>query len=287
MLAAGPDVAYISEPLNALHRPGVMRAPVMHWYTYICEANEVEYLEALRETLAFRYHSLAELRSLRSRKDLLRMGRDWSLFLRARLGDKRPLLKDPFAVFSAAWFASRLDCSVVITVRHPAAFASSLLRLGWSFNFSDLLAQPHLMETWLEPYRAGMEAQLSAPEDIIGQSCLLWRMIYSVAAQLQVQYPQFLIVRHEDLSQDPLGGFRQLYAALGLDFSPQVQQVIQDSSSAENPGELSRRKVHAVRMDSRAGLGNWKRRLNPAESERVRELTAGVAERYYTPEDWL
>ena len=46
MLAAGPDVAYISEPLNALHRPGVMRAPVMHWYTYICEANEVEYLEA-------------------------------------------------------------------------------------------------------------------------------------------------------------------------------------------------------------------------------------------------
>jgi LPS sulfotransferase NodH len=32
MLAADSSTAYISEPLNVLHRPGVYRAKVKHWY---------------------------------------------------------------------------------------------------------------------------------------------------------------------------------------------------------------------------------------------------------------
>lgn len=55
---------------------------------------------------------------------------------------KRALLKDPFAVFSVPWFAKKLNCQIVITVRHPAAFASSLQRLGWNFDFKDLLDHP-------------------------------------------------------------------------------------------------------------------------------------------------
>ena len=102
MLAANGQFAYISEPLNVLHRPGVMRTPVKHWYTYICAENESHFLPALRETLAYRYHIWAELKSLRSRKDFLRMGRDLSIFMTGKLRSQRPLLKDPFSVFSAA-----------------------------------------------------------------------------------------------------------------------------------------------------------------------------------------
>ena len=43
MLAAG-GLAYVSEPLNVLHRHGVMSAPVKHWYTYITSENEADYL---------------------------------------------------------------------------------------------------------------------------------------------------------------------------------------------------------------------------------------------------
>jgi hypothetical protein len=66
MLAADVDTAYISEPLNVLHRPGVFRAPVKHWYTYITEENENEYLPAFRELLNFQYHIWLEIKSLRS-----------------------------------------------------------------------------------------------------------------------------------------------------------------------------------------------------------------------------
>jgi hypothetical protein len=284
MLAAAPRTAYISEPLNVHHRPGVLAAPVTRWYTYIHPGNEAEYLPALRRMLAFRYGWPAEIAAVRSRKDVLRMGRDGAIFLSGWAGHKRPLLKDPFAVFSAAWFAERLGCRVVVTVRHPAAFASSLKRLAWPFDFSDLLAQDALMHAWLEPYRAAMTAALAAPDDVIGQAGLLWCMTYDVVRQLQTQVPGLLVTRHEDLSRDPVGGYRALYADLGLEFTAAAERTILSASSGENPGELARGQTHGTRLDSRANLHNWQRRLAAAEIDRLRDLTAAAAAPFYP--DW-
>jgi hypothetical protein len=291
MLAAGPRTAYISEPLNLWHRPGVLDAPVQNWYTYICPENEALYLPAFQQTLRFRYHLLAEILSLRSLKDLGRMGRDLSIFLRGRLRRQRPLLKDPFAVFSAPWFADRLGCRVVITVRHPAAFASSLKRLSWPFDFTHLLAQPLLMRDWLEPYREDIlrmtgEQAAAGGGDIIEQASLLWRVVYQAVAQYCQGAAQFQVVRHEDLSLEPLQGFQRLYTSLGLEFSSQVEEAILASSSSENPRELSKRSVHAVRLDSRANLHNWKRRLTRDEIERVRRLTEDTAALFYPEIGW-
>ena len=183
MLAAGGGAAYISEPLNIWHRPGVLRVPTRHWYTYLCPDNEAAYLPALRDMLDLRYHAGDEIRSLRSLKDFLRMGRDWSTFSVGKLRGKRPLLKDPFAVFSAPWFASRLNCQVVITVRHPAAFASSLKRLDWPFQFADLLEQPLLMRDHLEAFRD--EIQAAPPDDVIAQGSLLWKRSEEHTSELQ------------------------------------------------------------------------------------------------------
>ncbi|HEX8991720.1 MAG TPA: sulfotransferase [Anaerolineales bacterium] len=284
MLAANPATAYISEPLNVLHRPGVMRARVVHWYTYINQENEAEYLPSLMETLRYRYHLPAELLSLRSGHDFLRMCRDVSIFLRGGLFHLRPLLKDPFAVFSLPWFVQRLGCEVVVTVRHPAGFASSLKRLNWPFDFRDLLAQPLLMRDQLEPYRGRMESM--PDDDIIGQASLLWAMIYGSVQTVCRELPAVRVVRHEDLSIDPVPGFRDLYGELGLAFTPGVERRILDSSSAENPAELSRKRVHSTRLDSRANLHNWKRRLSAEEVARIRQLTEEVARDYYPEVDW-
>ncbi len=284
MLAASPRTAYISEPLNAWHRPGVLDAPVEKWYTYLCAENESVYLPAFHKTLAFRYGLWREMRALRSRKDALRMGRDLAIFLRGRLFRQRPLLKDPFAVFSILWFAERLGCQVVVTVRHPAAFASSLKRLNWPFDFHDLLSQPLLVRDWLEEERPAMESMPA--DDIIGQAALLWRMIYRVVARTRDLLPSLVVVRHEDLSRDPLPGFRALYAALDLDFTPQVQRTILNASSSENPKELSKQKVHAVKLDSRANLDNWKKRLSAAEIERIRRISGEIAASFYPDSEW-
>lgn len=284
MLAASPQVAYISEPLNVLHRPGVLRAPVTKWYTLICEENERAFLPAFHDLLRFRYGLWREIQSLRSSKDFLRMGRDFSIFLRGRFLHQRPLIKDPFSIFSAPWFASRLGCRVVITVRHPAGFASSLKRLDWEFDFRDLLEQPLLMERWLDVDRAEMEA--AQDDDVVGQAALLWRMVYRVVAGMMKMYPSFIILRHEDLSLDPVSCYRDLYAALDLDFTPAVERTISNASSSDNPTEVSKKRVYAVKLDSRANLDNWKKRLTPEEIMRIRKITGKTAKLFYSDEEW-
>ena len=284
MLAASPQLAYISEPLNVLHRPGVLNAPVSKWYTFISWENEAEYLPAFHEMLQFRYGLWREIRSLRSRKDFLRMGRDFSIFLRGMFLRQRPLIKDPFAVFSAPWFAERLGCRVVITVRHPAGFASSLKRLNWTFGFRDLLEQPLLMEKWLDVDRA--EMQLMQADDVIGQAALLWRLIYRIVARMMKLHSSFIVVRHEDLSLDPISCYRDLYTALDLDFTPKVERMILSASSSENPTELSEQKVHAVKLDSRANLDNWKKRLSKVEITRIRKMTGRTTQLFYSDEEW-
>lgn len=299
MLAANGQSAYISEPLNVLHRPGVMITPIQHWYTYISPENEAQFLPGLRQTLAYHYHLFAELQSLRSTKDFLRMMRDATTFYKGRLLQQRPLLKDPFAVFSAPWFANRLNCKVVVVVRHPAAFASSLKRLNWSFDFSDLLSQPLLMKDWLEPFREELKSAINS--DIIQQSSLLWNIIYRVVRHYQSAQESLPsgnkadihIIRHEDLSLNPIDQFSRLYQDLGLKFNQKAEKTILQASSSANPGERSQKQaslsapIYDVRLDSQANLSNWKRRLSAVEIAQIRELTAELASFYYPDFDWV
>jgi hypothetical protein len=214
----------------------------------------------------------------------MRMARDWRIFLTGRLLHKRPLLKDAFAIFSTSWFASRLDCRVVITVRHPAAFVSSLKRLGWPFQFADLLDQPLLMRDRLSAYQDAMQAV--PPDDVIEQGCLLWKIIYHSVAEDRKAHPDYLLVRHEDLSLVPLDGFRLLYDQLGLSFNTKAEKAILSTSSAANPGEIPSQSAHSIKVNSQANVSQWKQRLAAQEVDRVHQITADVAAEYYPEETW-
>ncbi|MBW8010237.1 MAG: glycosyltransferase [Chloroflexi bacterium] len=287
MIARGANYAYVSEPLNILHRTGIFRAPVDYWYTYICEDNEDEYLEAFKETLKLQYHTWKEVKSFRSPKDIGRMGRDWATFTRGKRGGQKALLKDPFAVFSTPWFAERLGCRVVIVVRHPAAFVNSLKRLDWPFDFRDLLEQPLLMRDCLEPFRDEMEAATQNPDDLITQGSLLWRVVYSVVDNYHQNYPEFQVVRHEDLSLYPLERFEDLYSSLGLQFTKLAQDIVLRSTQPGNPKGASRRSIYSVNLDSRANLKQWQERLSAEEINNIRNLTEDVSSLYYEDKDWI
>lgn len=286
MLSIGGNVAYVSEPLNVMHRSGVFDADVDHWYTYVCSENEATHLPAFKKTLELDYQFWKELRSLRSLKDVLRMLRDWMAFLLGRMRRRRVLLKDPFAIFSTTWFAERLNCEVVIVLRHPAAFVSSLKRLGWSFDFRDLLAQPLLMRDWLEPFRQQMEEVVKHPDDILGQASLLWQLACRAITKTQASHADFRVVRHEDLSLQPLEGFGKLYSQLDLPYTSRVKAGILRATKSGNPQEISFDSIYATKLDSVANLENWKQRLTKEEIARIRSLTEDVARLYYPDTDW-
>lgn len=285
MLEQSGQVAYINEPLNPRPRPGrspaLLAAPVRHRFQYICEENEHEYVQAYRDLLRFRYRPLSDLRLHHAPSDVRLIAQLSAHFLRARLERRRALVADPYAVLSSEWLARRLGFRVVAVVRDPAAVVSSRKRLGWRIDLRQLLDQPLLVRDRLERYRADLEAMVDRRDDLVGQGSLLWRVVYDSLDQQRALSPEMIVVRHEDLSVDPLEGFRRLYRELGLDFSAHAARAIGRASGATNPSELDVRRPHTVQLDSRANLDNWRRRLEPAEVARIRALTSDVAERYY------
>ena len=136
-----------------------------------------------------------------------------------RLRGVRPLLKDPIAVFSAEWLAETFGAQVVVLIRHPAAFADSLNRAGWNYDFSNFLRQPLLMERYLYRFADEIRAAAAQPMDILDQASLLWRAIYHTVYEYQQAHPAWYFVRHEDLSLDPIAEFRRLFGYLDLPFS--------------------------------------------------------------------
>ena len=284
MLCAGGGAGYLNEPFNLATSPGTFRIPVDHWYPYITAENEERFLPQLADAFRFEYPLRRELARCRTRTDLLHTLRSWRQFVGAR--GRRPLVKEPHAVFSAGWFADQLGSDVVVTVRHPAAVVASWKRLEWSFDFANLLAQPALVRERLQPFEPAMRAALGPEQDLVDRVALLWRIIYAFAAEERARHPEFHVVRQEDLSRDPVGGYRSLYEVLGLPFAAQAASAVAASSSSENPKETRVERPHETRIDSRANLESWRRRLDAGEVRRIREITEETAARYYPGLEW-
>lgn len=279
MLALSPSVGFIMEPFNVHHRPGICGARFDKWFSYVCDANGDMYEKDIRACLTFRYRLAAELKSIRSLRDLARSTRDFAFFSRNRVLNSRALQKDPIAVFSADWLATRFDMDVVVLIRHPAAFAGSLKAANWNHPFEHFLQQPLLMEQHLSDYRKEIDIQAENQSDIIGQSILLWNLIHHMISGYKRDHADWHFVRHEDLSRDPVKEYRSLYAMLGLDFSRTIERKVLQYSVASKPAALKR--------DSKTNISTWKDRLTAVEIDRIREGTHKLAREFYTDESWL
>ena len=128
------------------------------------------------------------------------------------------MLKDPIALFSSEWLASRFGMDVAVLIRHPAAFTASVKRLHLRHPFDHFLAQPLLMQDWLEPFAGEIERFAAAEQDIVDQGILLWLILHHAIAGFQERHPEWLFVRLEDLS-NPVPEFRQVFADLDLELT--------------------------------------------------------------------
>jgi hypothetical protein len=287
MLCAGGDFVRVGEPLSPSNRQTILRHTTSDWYTYIHAGNEAPFLRSYRDALRFRVHPLDDVRRARvlSPRDPGRILERWGSFALGRIQRRRLLFHDPFAIFSLDWFTERLDCAVVVLVRHPLAVVSGLKRLGWDFDFRNLTRQPALLEDLLEPLREQIE-QATASKSIVEQGSLLWRIVYSTVHERFASHPAVHVVRHEDLSLEPREGFRRLYEAVGGTYDEQARGTIDQHSSPDNPTELDRADPDARRLDSKANLANWRRRLSDDEIARILETAGPTAENFYPADDF-
>jgi hypothetical protein len=289
MISMSKTVGYIHEPFNPWHtkqRQGICHVEIPHWFLYINEENGPTYHDAIEDMLAFRYHLLGGIKGIRSWEDAKQVRWQYKSFRRFRKDSLRPLIKDPFALLSVEWLADMFDFDMIIMIRHPAAVVSSIKRLGWGSPFRHLLRQPLLMRDYLSPFEAELKAYAGEKQDIVDQTILIWRILYSVVSEYKKKRPNWIFLRHEDIASAPLAEFEKLFAQLGLNFTPQVRSAIQKHSAESNPVETPAGNAYDMKRDSRSLVTAWKNRLTPEEVQRVKEGTWAVAKEFYTEEDW-
>jgi Sulfotransferase family len=284
MLCAGGSMIHVGEPLSVLNRQTILRSKVDRWYTYIGEDNEDLYLRHYQDAVAFRPHPIQDITRARlgSPRDPIRIPKRWASFVLGRVQGRSLLIRDPFSVFSIGWFARRLGFQIVVIVRHPLAVVASLKRLGYAFDFRNLLDQTSLMNERLERFRPDME-KAAGSTDVVEQGSLLWRIVYECVAEDLVEFPVCL-VRHEDLSRRPTQEYAQLYKLLGLPFNDRARRIIERHTSDRNVKEVSVKNPFEIRLDSRANLDNWRRRLDREEVDRILSATRPLVDRFYPDE---
>ena len=297
-----PRIYYLHEPLtpNSITR-GLFNTDI--WYKYYDPKKEYENIETILNELfsgSYPFKAMFHFKNSLPHTDYrnpngINDGKiDLKYFkwrINAYLDSKRlnkkeiiPLIKDPIALTAAEWIYHKWNSKNVILIRHPAAFVSSLIRLNWRFNFENFTKQPDLIDRFLGPYRSQIN---NPPKDFISEASLIWTCITKIIIEYQKLYPNWLYIRHEDLSYDPINEFELLFKRLELSFSNKVKRFIQSTSSHSNPSEVSKKtKVHQLQRDSRKNIKNWKKRLSKDEIKLIRDKTEHLSNKFYLDKDW-
>jgi hypothetical protein len=287
MLCTDWTFAYLPEPFNVAHLyPGLCAARFPYSFMKITPETESTYVMDLARMLRFDFSWRDALVSTRSRAEFGRALEIHRTFREARRRRSRPLVKDPIALFSAERLADRFGMDVVVLIRHPAAFAGSIARLGWKFDFADFLRQPSLMEGDLVPFSEEIELAARAKPNIYAEAALLWKCIYTVVDRYRTERPNWLFVRHEDLCAEPATYFQLICEHTGVTFSEEMKVAIAESHSNENQVDAPAGAIHALMRNSKATIGRWREVLDPGDIATIRELVEPMASRYYSGEDW-
>jgi hypothetical protein len=198
----------------------------------------------------------------------------------------RACIKDPFALFSSSFFAEKFGAKVVTVVRHPAAYVSSIIKAGWSFDFTNWRSQKALLRDHLEPFVKEIEQFSHSPPSLLKQACLLWRATHFSIHRMHQMNPTWLLYRHEDLARDPYEGFSSIFRKLGLSLTPNVKSYIQESTNSDNPMDPPNASSHDVARDSIELAKVWKQRLSSHEINDIRSYTEDVWPFFYRNVDW-
>ena len=294
-LAKASGVTYIEEPFNiGRNRHALCNANIPYWFYCVDEDNDADVLNAFQKMVSLRYGHFQAFKSIldekglsRKKSALLRAAKEEVEFTRGRFsGHGRALIKDPIAIFSAEWIYKKMNADIVVLIRHPAAFVSSLARLDWSFDFRDLLEQKVLIDQYLSSYEGQIEEFAHNPKPVIEQSALLWVLIHSVINQYQQRHNDWIFLRHEDISINPVAEFSNLFSRLNLDFNKDIEAQIEEMTGSRNPVEAADGVAHELHLDSRKSIASWKSRLSPDEIKLIRAMTKDVSDLFYDATSW-
>lgn len=284
MLSLANNIGYIHEPFN--HYRGIQRLNTKFFFAHINSQNAHLYSEELKYILNYKFklirNPFTDLTLYENIYVLKCFLESWIF----QLLSLRPLIKDPIALFSTPWLAENFNMDVVVMIRHPAAFVSSVKFLGWSFDFNNFLKQPLLMNEYLSSFKLEIEDFAKNEHSILMQATLLWKIIYSTVNRFQIEYPNWIYLRHEDLSENPIREFKSLYAKLDLNITKKIETKIMKYTHQDLTNDPIYNNPFTLKRNSSINIKYWKSRLTEGEINFIKGQVSEVSSKFYSENEW-
>jgi Sulfotransferase family len=295
VLASSRGCAYVGEIFNISKPISLGESPFDVWYKWIDDEEAtpelISHLDELMSGSRLGRRLWTDLKRVRSPRDLLHVALFLRYVTRQRMASRALIIKDPIALLSAKWLASRFGMKAVLMIRHPCAFVESVIRKGAVHPFSHFLVQERLM--WqLEPWRSQFERFDRGEGDLVEQAAVLWAVLNELALGSAGNDSNFIIIKHMALAARPYGVFERIFEHVGLPFDKSAQSAIFRLMRRSGDGEIDfDAQTAGARYTERDPIGTvekWRSRLSQRDIDRVRAITHHVADSVYTEAelDW-
>ena len=298
VFASVPNTLYVHEPFNPFspcaYSP--MRVPEF-FYRLDKEKNERE-LKYMQDLIDIRFRRCSlKLFDLNKPKTVLsRMNYCVKGLLGMAKAD-RAVIKDPIAIMSADVLSRNLNMKPLFMVREPAACVSSLYIRNWRTDFEPLWKQRDRLSEIIPDEIDQLKLLIDKPDhDMIDNASFVWRFCNSAIINYLKQNSEWAVTRHEDLIEDPIAAFKQLFDKLEIPWNSDTSTFIEslnstssddssDKEAGEKPdssGKMNDKEEIPVIFNIKRDLGKIKTvandRLTSSQQLKIKKNTEDVNE---------
>jgi sulfotransferase family protein len=182
--------------------------------------------------------------------------------------------KSVYAQLSLEWIAARFELTAVIVLRHPLNVLSSWRRMQWlDRTRNDMLDELDPKARRELAAKLGV-AQLSSHASPLARAAWLFGVLTSSLLATAERRPEWHVVAHEQLCEQPHEAFRELFASLGLTWTQAAGDLLDELNRPGDGYEVAR--VAEELPDA------WRSRLSSAEAEEALDVLEA-----FGVDDWL
>ncbi|MEX1014591.1 MAG: sulfotransferase domain-containing protein [Candidatus Paceibacterota bacterium] len=268
-----PKVEYIHEPFNVDFKGYNFDYQFQYWFEHVPTSNHRKDIEDVFDKYIPVTAGSYAAKICRESGYSLKTPLLYAKYLMLASDMPHYLIKDPIALISAGWLYERYSMQVICVTRNPLAFAGSLKTLNWDFDFDNFLSQEGLMKEQLSAFYDEI-LRVKKEGDFIDRIALLWNVLNHIILEYRRSYPEWLFLTHEELSLEPVKGFKSIFNYLDLEFDQQISLFVKEFTSSQNPQEVDTHEFQA--RDSEKLLFTWKNRLTVDEANRIEEATQKI-----------
>lgn len=184
------------------------------------------------------------------------------------------IIKDPTGLFLTEYLYKTFDVKPVILVKHPISLVASFRRVGWQPLMAYFKNQPYL----IEDYFADRPTLFNDDHgSLVQQVATFWTIAYKVLLEQANSYPDWQVILHEELCEQPVSTLQQLYKAVGLSWSTSIERKVKKLTQGNSSAEAKAGKVQDFKRDSSNIFKMRRDSLTLSERHEIFEIVKDVA----------